>query len=51
MYHITGIDRNGRRFLTVRTTNYIHAMGLNLWRGSVWRVSDGKRKLIKRVHN
>jgi hypothetical protein len=50
MYHITGIDRNHRRFL-IETTSYIHAMCINLWCGSVWRVTNGKRKLIKRVYN
>lgn len=50
-YHVTGVDRSGRRFRIV-TTSHMHAMCINLWRGSVWAVLDnGKRKLIKRVYN
>ena len=49
-YHVTGTDRGGRRFKIV-TGNYIHALGINMWRGSVWSVTNGKRTLIKRVYN
>jgi len=55
-YDITGIDVNGRRF-SFSTINYTHAMGYNLWRGSVWKVTKEigtktvKRELIKRVIN
>lgn len=50
IYHITGLMTSGTRFKIV-TSNYSHAMGINLWRGSVWKVLDGKRKLLKRVYN
>ncbi len=50
-FHVTGILTNGRRFPTIVTTNPYHAMGINLYRGSVWRVEDGKRRLIRRVYN
>ena len=51
LYHITGIDKNGKRFKIV-TKNRIHAMGINLWHGTVWRVlSNGSRIKIKRVNN
>ena len=49
-YAVTGIDRAGKRF-SMTFDNYIHAMGINLWQGTVWMVSNGKRKLIKRVYN
>ncbi len=48
---VTGTLRNGRRF-KLRTTNGMHAAGINLWRGSVWaETPDGKRRLLKRVFN
>lgn len=50
LYVVTGVDVYGKRF-RFRTENKIHAMGINLYRGSVWIVTDGKRKLIKRVWN
>lgn len=50
MYHITGVDVKGRRF-KITTSNYMHAMCINIWRGTVWRVENGKRTAIKRVFN
>ena len=47
-YDVTGVDRSGKRF-KLSFSGEFHAMGINLWRGSVWRVRDGKRTLIKRV--
>lgn len=50
-YCVTGVDVYGRRF-KITTTNYIHAMGINLWQGSRWLVlPSGKKKLIVRVYN
>jgi hypothetical protein len=49
-YEVTGVDRSGKRFKHAYSSKF-HAMGINLWRGSVWHVRDGKRKLIKRVFN
>ena len=49
-YHVTGVDRNGRRFKIV-TPNLRYADCINLFSGSVWRVVNGKRKLIKRVYS
>ena len=49
-YEVTGVDRSGSRF-SISTKSWIQAMGINLWRGSVWEVKKGKRKLIKRVEN
>lgn len=50
-FHVTGINRNGKRFKLVYSSLY-HAMRINLWNGSVYAVLDsGKRKLLKRVYN
>jgi hypothetical protein len=49
-YHVTGVDRSGRRFKIV-CKNRMHAEGINLWKGTVWRVVCGYRKAIKRVYN
>ena len=49
MYHVTGVDRNGKRFKIV-TANARHADGINLYNGTVWEVIDGKRKMIRRVY-
>lgn len=32
-------------------SNYYHAMGINLYRGKVWLLRDGKRILLKDVWN
>lgn len=50
-YHVTGILMSGRRFKCIETTNRMHAMGINLWCGSVWSVTNGKRKLLRRTYN
>jgi hypothetical protein len=51
LYHVTGIDTNGKRF-KIETNNSMQAAGINLYRGSVWEVDkNGKRKLVKRVWN
>lgn len=49
-YIVTGVRTDGRRFRIV-TTNQMHAFGINLWRGSVWALENGKRKLLRRVRN
>lgn len=47
-FHVTGLNRSGKRFKLVYSSLYM-AMSINLYRGSVYAVLDGKRKLIKRV--
>jgi len=50
-YVVTGKTVKGTRFSMVYS-NEMHAMSINLWKGSVWGVNEnGKRKLIKRVNN
>jgi hypothetical protein len=52
-YHVTGVTRDGKRFKRIYgAENARYAFGINLWRGSVWRVPTiGKRQLVKRVWN
>ena len=49
-YVVTGVDRNGKRF-SITYSDLMTANCINLWRGSVWRESGGKRTLLKRVYN
>ncbi len=50
-YLIIGEDRKGKAF-KFKTSNYIHAMGINLYRGSVFILDiAGRRKLIRYVYN
>mgnify|MGYP003637360261 CR=1 FL=1 len=49
-YIVTGLDARGKRF-SIHTDNYMHAMGYNLYRGTVWELKNGKRKRIKSVYN
>lgn len=52
MYIVTGLYYNSnRRFSPIVCSNAQHANAINLWRGSVWQVVNGKRKLVKRVYN
>ena len=44
-YVITGIDRSGKRFKPIHTDTPQH---YNIWRGSIWKVVNNKRKLVKR---
>jgi len=45
-YRITGVDKSGKRFTPIITTNPQH---YNIWRGTLWQLYDNNiRKLIKR---
>tara|TARA_R100000664_G_scaffold3908_1_gene8305 strand:+ start:1192 stop:1362 length:171 start_codon:yes stop_codon:yes gene_type:complete len=48
VYHITGVDVYNKRFKIV-TSNPYYADGISLYHGTVWKVVNGKRKMIKRV--
>jgi hypothetical protein len=51
-FEITGTLRNGRRFKKMKFSNFSAASMINLYRGSVWGITeDGKRKLLRRVYN
>jgi hypothetical protein len=48
-YVITGILYNGKRFKPIHTYTPQH---YNIWNGSIWQLlSNGKRKLVKRIYN
>jgi hypothetical protein len=49
-YVVTGKLHNGKRF-KLTTASRMHAFGINLWRGSVWVIQNGKRLRLKRVAN
>lgn len=50
LYAVTGVTVDGKRFkMTYEVPEF--ALAINLWRGSVWQVRDGVRKLLKRVMN
>ena len=50
-YLVTGYYARTRKRFTLTYPSLHHAMCINLWRGSVLEVTDGKRKLLKRVYN
>lgn len=47
-YVITGCLRNGNRFKPITTTTPQH---YNIFKGIIWLIKDGKRKLVKRIVN
>lgn len=47
-YCITGILKNGRRFKPIYTTTPQH---YNIWKGSIWILKEGKRKLLTAIYN
>lgn len=49
-YHVTGVTVYGKRFKIV-TENPHYALGINLYRGSMWLVRNGKRRLVRQVSN
>lgn len=48
---VTGLYYNSSKRFSNKYSSLIMAMTINLWRGSVWGVKDGKRTLLKRVWN
>lgn len=49
---VTGRLYNSNKRFSNRYNSYGTAMMVNLWNASVWaELEDGKRKLLKRVHN
>lgn len=51
---VTGILTNGKKFKTIysgSSIGYNTAMGINLFKGSVWAITtSNKKKLIKRIN-
>lgn len=49
-YIVAGVTTKGRRFV-LSFSSLRQALGINLWRGSVWEVRGDRRKLLRRVWN
>jgi hypothetical protein len=49
-WKVTGVDTNNRRF-RILTSNGHHALGINLWRGTVWCKVAGKWRVVQSVYN
>lgn len=47
-YVITGVDRNNKRFAPIHTNTPQH---YNIWQGSLWKLVNGKRKLVSTYCN
>lgn len=45
---ITGYDVNNKRFNPIYTNTPQH---YNIYRGNIWKIINGRRKLIKRIYN
>lgn len=50
-YVVTGLYYESTKRFKIQTTNPHYALGINLWRGHVWLVRDGKRRCVKSVYN
>jgi len=52
MFKVTG-KRYGsdKNFKAIYTNSEFHARCINLWRGNVWELENGKWKRIKSVYN
>jgi hypothetical protein len=49
---VTGVYANSTKHFPAKTFNtYEQAKCINLWRGHIWLLRDGKRILIRSVHN
>lgn len=49
-YRVTGLLHSGKR-VSLTTTDRLFAFTRPLWRGSVWQIENGHRKLLKKVFN
>lgn len=51
-YEVTGVDRNGKRFKTIRCRSLSLARSYNIYRGIVWGITPaGNRKQLFQVYN
>lgn len=46
-YRVTGTLFRGGRFPAIHTKDPIHALNINLWRGSVWQKKAVTKKWVK----
>lgn len=53
LYKITGVLRNGKRFPAIYTNSGLYAAGINLYRGTKYKLNDktGKYEVKVRVYN
>ncbi len=49
-YVVTGVDCNGKRF-RIWTDNWMHARGINVFKGTRWLLRCGKRWVIESITN
>ena len=50
-YILTGVLYQSKKRFRLTTENPRYALGVNLWRGSLWQEREGKRTLLRRVSN
>jgi hypothetical protein len=51
LFKVTGVDLFNKRF-RMFTENWLHALNVNLWRGTVWKLdTQNKWRIVKRVWN
>jgi hypothetical protein len=51
-YEITGVLYQSTRRFKIVSTSLAYALGINLWRGTVWAChADGTRRIVNRVYN
>lgn len=48
---VTGLLYNSKKRFVKKMSSPAQALSVNLWRGSVCGVKNGKRQLIKRTYN
>jgi hypothetical protein len=48
-YKVTGRYAYGGQFKAIHTNNIIHALSINLWKGTVWYRVNGKWTVVRRV--
>lgn len=52
-YKVTGRYAYGAQFKAIHTNNILHALAINLWRGTVWYMAEGTDKwtVVRRTYN
>lgn len=51
VFVVTGTKPSGKRFKPIRTGNWLHAIGINVYRGTLWVERKGKRKALITYYN
>lgn len=50
-YKVTGVLFSGKRFKAIHTDSLMHAMGINLYNGTVWQRIGRHWRVLKTVRN